>query len=975
MRIPRTSFFLRVYLAAVMAWSPFMTLPAYAAAAPSGAGHTGPGKTPARLGEIVPGIKSPEGREIMFEGQRDHVGRERVVSWMTDWTSTTAPESRRGVLEFDGRVTWDGALNSRGTEGKYPNYPRVRGGNSPIPSNRALVPVETQPTTRPSYGSGNPGISSRYTEYLPEFDPANKPSALEKSLDWTRSKSRMLARRFDRVIKGKENLVEIQEVKEGEARPEKGPRGPGAMAGAVKDFPRSAFAFYTALGVAAAYTLMVEYSNNPLAWEKYLESLTDPVGWVALFGFMVLAGPFFNKIGGSASKGFLKPLGFFAGGLLAGMLAATSIGTFAGNEDVKACMGFKSFFETGKFARDMAACDKAYDWFTASPEEQGLINEIAYQFVPVAANVLVGGGLYLGALSTGAFLADKFRIVQALRSIPVLKTPRSGGVVGTLVVGTAHMILFLGAYKIAANVFGIEKSVKQYFVADQGLFSHFYGSSVQESEKHLFAEWKKLKDSGWKNPYLWDKLCYDGSRKYQLFYNCDEPHRLDFDGVLDRYAKLTRNFRANNMIETIQAYNQWVKKGAEFKEMVNISYLFYKEILQQVKEKKMGDWVLKIPPKSQNKEITGANYNGHWKRFLTYRLPEFLVTSMACGPEVEGYGVESFWTNLRGYYKNYISGNTHPEETIQDRKGFRAQFFPPRITVPLQGTSETICEQYTWMESMPLSFVPTLPVQQHRISYDGQDYKNLVDYIAKNIRPGILGEDGEDRFEEWWAKHITEETFAFEKQLREEYQKLLDGVYKTAVTRQDYYWCDLAPVKGTGLEKYFRLWAFPGETCAADAGHRLANGIFNNLRDELRLYMAMLADLYLSNVPRIAGPLPSKDKTVKYAQSMTEHEQALLPKIEAFIRHYDSLIQKFGRTNGVSVEEVKADRDKLKELIGEIEAVVFSGKSMAIGMNGGITPYQLKWAQALMSQSKKLYGDGLNYYYILTGLDPVTAPK
>ncbi len=931
------------------------------------------------IGDVVPQARSPEGYAVRYvtneKGiETDSAGRPRVIAPKTINQGTIS--SRYGVLEKNGSITWDGAFHSRSNgQTNYPNYPEVK--SRPSEPGRALVPVG--PVIDASRPPGHSGLNSPVTEYLPEFDSRNKPSRLHQSLEWTNQKTAQLKSMLRGVINGTRPLPEYKGIllpenfieTESQRRAEIERQAQKFAGSAAGTFTYTAVVFYTALGFVSAYTLMRDYPNNPLAWDSYLQSLSDPVGWAALAGFLAGSAWFFKKMDGTAHQGkFLRQLPFFAGALLAGTLVSTPISVLGNDKDFLACAGFTNYKTTNEFRFDYPACDRLYTRWTTESDRLAILEQITLQFVPVAANVVLAGGLYLGAVHGTKFLINRPALAQALRAVPIAKTPRNG-LIG-IGLSALQLTVFFGAYGVTTSVFGVEKGVKELWLTRQNiLFSNEYGTSMNDAESNLLEEWARVKKSGWKSPDSWDKLCFDQKRKKRLFYDCEHPDRLDFVGILDRYSKLNESWRALQMQETMQAYKAWTQKVEEFNSMVSTAYKFYKQVIDQLAQPsgKIDLAKLKLSNQPTQWGPWTKNYDDHWKYIFTPKLDDFLLTSMACGPEVEGYAGSSTWENTRQWLK-WVTGNSHPKKMIKDKTGFTVRFFPPRITTALPGTSDTICE-HTRGLFQPLDLLVSPPKELPLsviLSGPNANYIGIPAYLEKNIRSSVFTPDGRNRFEEWWSEYVAQNAQTVITELRDEYKKMLDTTFKTALTRNDYYWCDPgANVKDTGLEKYLRRLSTSGEACGAEALHRLPYGIMNSLRDELKLYLAMLIDMFMNNAAKTpGGSLPGQSpNTVRIAQSTTDYENAIVPRAKALVEKLDLMMKQVTISEAqrrMSLAEMKENTMQMMRIHQELQDIV-----TAAAMNNPSLPqYQFRWSEQLLKKSFKLLANYVDYLNITT---------
>src|SRR5262249_47796743 len=151
--------------------------------------------------------------------------------------------------------------------------------------------------------------------------------------------------------------------------------------------------------------------------------------------------------------------------------------------------------------------------------------EIGNKFLPTAASIVAAGFMFFPGMEGANFLMSRALVANAIRSIPILKSPRAGPII-SLVMGAVQVALFLGAYQIASSTFGIEKSVKQFLLTDFSLdqnnillpfifvpLINYYpiqrltvrlsrtdtvpATTYTEAETQLYAEWSRIKKNKW----------------------------------------------------------------------------------------------------------------------------------------------------------------------------------------------------------------------------------------------------------------------------------------------------------------------------------------------------------------------------------------------------------------------------------------------------------------------------------------------
>jgi len=985
-------------------------------------------------------LKSQVNADVIHEGvlnadntvtwNKDTKTRAQLVKELNSLDLSTANVNAKSVDDFKSfRKNLD--LLSQGiseplpeTVKPYHNYPAVEQPTAPIPKDHALVVVDGEPSrdTSDTNKSGNSETSSHLSEAFrqPVYEPTERPSNMENKLEWTTDKSSKLQKIVNDWIQNRKDTIQARAADNAE----------NAKPSDMVNLANGSIMFYAALGVAAAFSLMVDYPHNPAAWTSFAQSLKSPVSWLVLNSFMVAAGPFYRFMGADGAQG-MRQIPYFAAGLMAGALASTAVNKFARDEDVQKCLGFTAFPFTGRFDWDMSACDRAYDHWLTSGERADRLVEIYSAYLPTAASILTAGAIWgVTDLVSAAFLPSRAAMIATLRSIPVLKTPSEGA--WSLVFDVGSVAMFFGAYYISTKVMHVEKYVREVLIKDFTLNANkielplllvpgfqaigfkalkvilwpgesMPAETLNQAEKQILTEYAKVKQSGWKNPYDWKHVCYDPERKYQLLYNCDDPYMLDFEGTVDRYSLFLNKWRAVQLADSLDTYKEWLTKLNDFETQVDVAHKFYADAIKRIRYN-LGQPESKDPKYAFTSEYLNLtrhgtptvstnfwreDYSGVWKYVDTPQLNDYLLTSMACGPETEGYGSGAgLFEGARSFVRNWVTLNYSPGQVVSNVTGARIQFYPPRLTTPLPGTKSTICDHG------PDMVQPTDIASHMRYSpaefpaYNAtKNYRGLTDYVKENIRSSIL--DGRaSNFEPWWNENVMTEAKKIEPSLRADYKKFLDTDFKGALMNPKYE-CDVSPIK-SGLDKYLRELKTKNEGCAPDAGHRVAYGVINSLRDEMRLYLAMLVDLYVSNpdtfnqkgVKPEDGAKAVREKT-RLLMDIFEDLTAQLSNSDPKSRHAE---QDFIKANaawqdlgGLVLANLPAPQKSADLPLPPkpadinspanqafIKTVMENSTMTAFAQHTSIDPYQLKWAAKLLDKSSDLFGTYITYYKILT---------
>lgn len=941
--------------------------------------HAAPAASPApksqfNARDLVQGLKSPKGGNVYYEGKVDTYGREKVYSFQVDEANKTG-YYERGVQEKSGQVRW--------TVYRGANYPVAQAPQEIIPRNRALVLTGRQLVTGNTTGSGFAEVTSSYTESIksdPNYNPKKnaalwKPSQLGKTLEWTEVKSKQAKAVIDRLVfrKADQPLTQAETTELN--------KKVGAIQGlqnAAVQISGSVAIYYIAMGMISAYYLMTSYPNNPMAWDKYLHKLTDPMGWLMLVGFLAAAYPFLSRVSGTqTAMGVVKAIPLYAAGIMAGAMTNGLI-YMAANPDVRACTGV---FNLPSMERDMAACDRAFD--------AAAMDQVMMSFVPAVAGVFTAAGIFLGgwALINASGLGGFIRGFAATTA----KNGKGGGLVG-LVLLVASGLAFLGAYEIANGLLKVEKTVRENMIADWGLSDNPYGKSINDIENNLFTTWEKVKANGWNDFERFDPekslpACTPNASRVPA-KPCGPP-QIDFEGTLARYHGQLELWRTVQFMPAYSAYDQWQKKVERFHGLVGMTYDTYKDfvyrIAYEIKNPNLsksdargfnpliianiaksntngsvykgqtvtGEWERRM---GLNKDITvlanpitNEDFSGHWKYVDTRGFFDFMVTSMACGPEAEGLREQGNFLSPVGDLLAMASGNTSPSNMIDQPSGMEVNFMPPRLVKRIAGTNGTACEEVSFKNSMDF-MMRTDYTKPENLLIGGQllfaklpQYRGLYDYIKANVRENIIAPNGEVLFDKWWEQNVIPQIMNVEKQLRADFEKMLRGPYTQAMLDPAYHWATESQQKNVGFFQYLPdLMINQDGRPSASATHRLAHGVIQNYEDELRLYLAMLLEAYVARIPGF-------DK----AQGIARAQEAL--------RAYADIFRE------MTVVEPKSRRD-----VVALQANLINAINGFLALDPGTEVFPMV---PLQNQITTILNSVNTYYGIVSSFEPKAPPQ
>ena len=820
-----------------------------------------------------------------FMHEVDSQGRERV--WAFD-----AKEGKylQGILEVT--LGPDGKVISTSITGVQPldtpvGAPANGPGGKPVRTGPSTALVVTDGVTYGNTGSGNAEVTSPQSERI-----YYRPSRLQRTMNWTTAKSEAFKKVF-------------LDIKSGvRFRPAEAPMNFDPVLGNGEFNPSTGSqigmgiaSFYAAMGMVAAYELMMEHPNNPMVLEQYFENF-DAIHALQIGGFMALAYPFMKRVQGfSSSKSVIRSVPMFAAGLFAGAVGSLVV-TMAADSDVQACIVTNW--------KDLPACDRAQEKFFSKQLELAL--------VPQLASMMVTGALFLGSY----YVINATGLAAALRSMPILKGAKPGPVGLGLMLFSG--VVWMTADKISTGLFNVENFVRERMIVDSDV------------EDRLFSRWEQLRRDKWVDVIPEPATlpnCVGAPRVGITNHPCHPadrpPEHLTFSAVLDQYSDMLSGFRNTQLSKTYAAYNAWSGKVSNYHAQMGASYELYADFIKRIDFEKKNPGLSESDARGFNpitirnlerQRIDGniypaakdasaweiargldkdqivvsdpvysQDFSDTWKYVATRNLFDYAVTSMACGPETEGQSENSVMQNVGQFMSDWVTGNTAPSNVIGDPAGYAMVFHPPRITKPRPGTNRSVCEKAVGRDAVLDTIFSPLPTRpQHFVVaapwFSGlKNYKDLYEFIKDNVRESILV-GGQNHFDSWWENSVTAPAMQTELDLRAEYEKMLKENYVPTLLNQNYYWCAERETKGLGFYPHWLKLASSGPAdCGATRLHRLGRGLINSLRDELRLYMALTIDLYASSSAANVTSVPQAG----LVQAATDRAKAVLDAYDQYV--------------------------------------------------------------------------------------------
>ncbi len=856
--------------------------------------------------KAIAGFEGPKGQPVFYANSAPDSAGNRIVF---------SPDSRRskngfyGKLSAAGHLVWEDRLRAFRFDPSMPVSASVAAGaKNPIPSNHALKPYNPlEAAHRTRMAAQNAQSSSKATNSW-------SPSRLYQTLNWSAQKEALARRTVAKSIQGAGTNNQSPGLRSSFYSTA---NSSGLSDLTSPQMGASIAAFYALLGAVSAYEMITNYPNNPIALEKYLDNF-NPVTMASMAGFIVVAMPFLNRMPGfSSMKDTFRSVPYYSAAMAAG-LAGSIVVSMAADPDIQKCTGIRQLATSLKLERDLAACDVAFERYNNENMRRLL--------VPALTQIMTGATLFIGA----SYLVSVLGVAEKLANLNFVKSSSRAGVIGLGIGLVLNIGLAVGSQYVAITFLKAEKAGKE--LNEVG--------DLRRAEDNLIKGWELLKARTWVdldpaedisacpfntitsiglfviNPLAtYFKGCMSGRKKLSV-------DQLDYNGILDRHAALQDHWRSIQMGEVQAAYQNWMRKVQKYHSLLGLSFVVYQEVLKRIAYEK-ANTTTDTDPNGLNAaaiielktsllddstaELT-ADLNETWKYVQINDMVDFIVTSMACGPDVEGSGSVSIINRVQNVIGKNITGNSGPRQIVSSHSGYSIMFNPPRLIDAGRLNATSVCELKAHrpiysIPILPSSMVKQTPEQFFVPSWSNpknKDYSNLYDYIKDNLKDSIPTHDPV-LFENWWKASLGPMVGQTEFDIREEYQKMLRTTYLKSLQQRDYKWCDeAAPNSTNGIAKQWLVLNqshHSSAICGPTKLKRLAWGPLDSLRDQMMFYLSMLNDMGQGTgenlvAPHTAAILQSFDKMLQQTMQLNADSRLSVPELGMEIQNHFNSIQK-----------------------------------------------------------------------------------
>lgn len=586
--------------------------------------------------------------------------------------------------------------------------------------------------------------------------------------------------------------------------------------------------FYFAMGVIAAGEILLFEGGNPVALKRYFESMTDPVGVASVVGFLAAAAPFMKAAYSDANRStFNRHFPLLTAGLVAGGLTSSLIATLGQDPLVRQCLRLDKVKEisAGKNVEtDIGACEKVYkNWDTA---------QVTELMAPSLASIVGNGVVVFGA---GYGLKN---LVSALGKSPVLKGIRLpklnlGQVdrrIGLLLsIGLTNTVV-LEAFNLSEKLFEFEHLTKEKLLLNYSWQKDTLGRTLTESFGRMAT--------------------YLGFAESTQFKDRETVEKLMIAN--DHLGKKLFSWRQLQLEATKLQIDRWKDKLSLFFDRYNYTHEIYGEVLKRIRAERSGKIAAGSPEELSWKNLDDVFINpeiypqlsgemedpGEWKYVAARNLGEYIITSMACGPETQYRSHEFPWLTLSSFLPGIISPKVPQTGPLIRRAGFADDFRPPLITTP--NSEARVCDQNPFGSSSSKFSPREYPVLAGVRGLDGKyekvQAKSLLDYIRANVRSDILDSNNNLNFEAWWKTHVLGQVDRALDHYGELYDKVVRGPYRVALTDNSATCVQASPRAGdiAGPDSLANL-VYKSNDCRNNQ-RTVMKGILPSLKSELDYY-------------------------------------------------------------------------------------------------------------------------------------------
>lgn len=382
------------------------------------------------------------------------------------------------------------------------------------------------------------------------------------------------------------------ELQRQEAEAQKKAQRDGVFFSTTKRFPVESITFFIAIGAVTFNSMWIKSHGDPLAMERHIKSLADPIAHLSFYSFMQAQGYYmnfhtrgakFNSLDASTRAQVMRRLSYE--GMAIGSLASSVIADLG--QSAKMCVN--AWLLGKKDSASLASCDQAWVNWTVRDKFTQYFPQIISMWVSQRATEFIEKSASRGfeKISAQAWV-QKMLSKDALVKMAYKVT--AADVVTTFVGGgwVTKSIKFMGKVTRFTG-----------FVAVDHILSNFTYRPINNLIQPALFEGDVFKIN-----YLWaeaDKGDWDASKI------ANKKNADDFEKEIENYGKRMQQWRDHLNMDAEQDLAGWLEMTKKILSQVEYAYTYYRNFIGEwnstvntfhlIREKKLDANAGKIIPR------------------------------------------------------------------------------------------------------------------------------------------------------------------------------------------------------------------------------------------------------------------------------------------------------------------------------------------------------------------------------------------
>lgn len=397
----------------------------------------------------------------------------------------------------------------------------------------------------------------------------------------------------------------------------------GVFWSTTKRFTPESLTFFVAIGAVTFNSMWIKSQGDPLAMDRHLKSIKDPIAHLSFYAFMQTQGFYMNFH--TTKKGFqtldpttraqmMRRLSYQ--GMMWGSLASSIVADLG--QSVTMCVD--KWFKGKKDSASLAVCDQAWKGWTLRSKFTQYFPQIISMWASQAATEFIEGAASRGFAKVSAsawarkILTREFLVKAAYRL--------TGADVVTVFVGggwVTKSIKIVGKVTRFAGFVAVDHILSNYTYP---IVNSIIQPALFEADAiNIDRLWAEADKGKWnlqgtkRAPYMYcDKV---GCRTIDQGVNV-----VDFENAIEKYGERMQQWRDNLNMDADQDMNGWMEMTKKILSQVEYSYNYYKNFVGE-----LNNFLYQNEKTRTGQMHFEANV---LKRFPVRPLPFYGVTTRGC---------------------------------------------------------------------------------------------------------------------------------------------------------------------------------------------------------------------------------------------------------------------------------------------------------------------------------------------------------